>query len=128
MLNSPFKFLDAYKKEDKELFFGRDEEVKLLYNTVNTTKLLMVYGASGTGKTSMIECGLRNQFSTLDWEALSIRRNQHIYASFFEQINLLLSEKFGNQMASSKSIIILRLNNLATINSHIGRPMGMASR
>lgn len=110
MLNSPFKFLDAYKKEDKELFFGRDEEVKLLYNAINTTKLLMVYGASGTGKTSMIECGLRNQFSALDWEALSIRRNQHIYASFFEQINLLLSEKKKISLAKNKEGILMPEN------------------
>lgn len=110
MLNSPFKFLDAYKKEDKELFFGRDEEVKLLYNAINTTKLLMVYGASGTGKTSMIECGLRNQFSALDWEALSIRRNQHIYASFFEQINLLLSEKKKISLTKNKEGILMPEN------------------
>lgn len=93
MISSPFKFLDSYKEEDKDLFFGRKKEVEELYEKINTTKLLMVYGASGTGKTSLIECGLRNSFSELDWEAVNIRRNQHIMASFFEQFNLHLSEK-----------------------------------
>ena len=93
MIRSPFKFLDSYQETDKDLFFGREDEVKNLYDAINATKLLMVYGASGTGKTSIIECGLRNQFSPLDWEAVGIRRNQHIYASFFEQVNLRLSEK-----------------------------------
>lgn len=65
MVRSPFKFLDSYQESDKDLFFGREEEVKDLYERINATKLLMVYGASGTGKTSIIECGLRNQFSAL---------------------------------------------------------------
>jgi len=27
-MNSPFKFLDAYEKEDKDIFFGREKESK----------------------------------------------------------------------------------------------------
>ena len=31
MRKSPFKLLEAYGKEDKEIFFGRDEETEALY-------------------------------------------------------------------------------------------------
>ena len=51
-MNSPFKFLDAYTAKDKDLFFGRDKEVKELYNKVLMTSLVLVYGKSGTGKSS----------------------------------------------------------------------------
>ena len=30
-MTSPFKFLDAYTKEDKAIFFGRDNEIEELY-------------------------------------------------------------------------------------------------
>ena len=30
---SPFKFLDAYDRNDKDIFFGRDKEIELLYYT-----------------------------------------------------------------------------------------------
>jgi hypothetical protein len=74
----PFKFLDAYKREDKAIFFGRDEEKKALYEMILQTDLLVVYGASGTGKTSLIECGLANCFETHDWLPINVRRGLNI--------------------------------------------------
>ena len=46
----PFKFLDAYNKADTDIFFGRDEEVEALYQMTFQSDILLVYGASGTGK------------------------------------------------------------------------------
>ena len=61
-MNSPFKFLDAYDSQDKEIFFGREEEIEQLYKLIFQTNLMLVYGQSGTGKTSLIQCGLANRF------------------------------------------------------------------
>ena len=49
----PFKFLDAYEKKDKKKFFGREEEIEMLYQTTFQTNLTLVYGRSGVGKTSL---------------------------------------------------------------------------
>ncbi len=92
-MNSPFKFLDAYQKEDLDIFFGREKETEALYQALSGVKHLLVYGASGTGKTSLIECGLRNQFSDADWFALSIRKRNNINESVLHAINEALSEK-----------------------------------
>ncbi len=78
----PFKFLDAYNKEDTSLFFGRDEEINALYQMVFQSNLLMIYGASGTGKTSLIQCGLAGRFQSHDWLALFIRRGNNLNNSF----------------------------------------------
>ena len=59
---SPFKFLDAYQKEDGDIFFGREAEVQELYKMSYQTNLILVYGVSGTGKTSIVRCGLANCF------------------------------------------------------------------
>lgn len=59
---SPFKFLDAYTKEDTEIFFGREKEVEELYQKIFNGRILVVYGSSGTGKTSLIQCGLAAKF------------------------------------------------------------------
>jgi hypothetical protein len=90
---SPFKFLDSYQKEDRNIFFGRDKEIEDLYHALSGVKHLLVYGPSGAGKTSIIECGLRNQFSDADWFALTIRRGSDINTSFFHVINEALNEK-----------------------------------
>jgi hypothetical protein len=74
----PFKFLDAYSREDKDIFFGREEEVEALYQMIFQADLLLVYGASGTGKTSLIQCGLAGKFQSHDWLALNIRRGDNL--------------------------------------------------
>ena len=82
---SPFKFLDSYQQEDRDIFFGRDKEIDNLYHALSGVKHLLVYGPSGSGKTSLVECGLRNQFSDADWFALTIRRGNNINAAFFAE-------------------------------------------
>ncbi len=79
---SPFKFLDAYTKEDKDIFFGREKEIEELYQKIFNGRILVVYGSSGTGKTSLIQCGLGSKFEESDWMPLLIRRGVDINTSF----------------------------------------------
>ena len=80
-MKSPFKFLDSYTKDDREIFFGRDREIEELYHRVFESKLMLVYGVSGTGKSSLIHCGLANKFQETDWLPLVIRRGGNIIES-----------------------------------------------
>src|SRR6185437_4006927 len=73
-------------KNDKDIFFGRDEEIEALYEMVFQTPLLLIYGASGTGKTSLIQCGLSGKFKSYDWLPLTIRRGNDINASLEKQL------------------------------------------
>jgi len=91
--NSPFKFLDAYLRTDADIWFGRDKETSELYDALSGVKQLLVFGPSGAGKTSLIECGLRNQFEEEDWFALTIRKGGNIISSVYESINEALEEK-----------------------------------
>jgi len=81
MKKYPFKFLDSYTQNDTDIFFGRDEEIETLYEMVFQNPILLVYGASGTGKTSLIQCGLAGKFKSYDWLALTIRRGTDINIS-----------------------------------------------
>lgn len=85
--SSPFKFLDAYEKEDQDIFFGRDNEVEVLYQMTYQSNLLLVYGMSGTGKTSIIKCGLANKFDKSDWFDIYIRRQENINDSLVRELN-----------------------------------------
>jgi hypothetical protein len=82
----PFKFLDAYTKEDKDIFFGREAEADALYRMVFQTNLLLVYGPSGTGKTSLIRSGLANRFKPTQWLDLYIRRGDDINQSSLDTV------------------------------------------
>jgi hypothetical protein len=80
-MKSPFKFLDSYTRDDREIFFGRDREIEELYHKVFESKIMLVYGVSGTGKSSLIHCGLANKFQESDRLPLNIRRGSNILES-----------------------------------------------
>lgn len=93
MRKSPFKFLDSYTADDKDIFFGRTKEVESLYNMVFKTPLVLVYGLSGTGKTSLVQCGLSMKFEQPDWLPILVRRGKNINASLQEALEKPLVEK-----------------------------------
>lgn len=103
----PFKFLDAYTAQDKHIFFGRKEEIDALYEMVFQADLILVYGASGTGKSSLIQCGLANKFQTHDWLPLPIRRGTDINASLEKAI-----EDAGGKLASDEMDVLDEEDNL----------------
>ena len=75
---SPFKFLDAYAAQDSAVFFGRDDEIEALYRLLGESRLVLVYGQSGTGKTSLVQSGLAKKFSPTNWLPLTVRRGDSI--------------------------------------------------
>ena len=39
----PFKFLDSYTLEDRNIFFGRDKEIEEIFRMLYSGKLILVY-------------------------------------------------------------------------------------
>lgn len=54
----PYKFLDYFEINDVDIFFGRDMEIEEIFSRVISRRLLVIYGKSGTGKSSLINAGL----------------------------------------------------------------------
>ena len=70
---SPYKFLDYYNPEDHDLFFGRDQEIRILQQKFHGTRLLILHGESGTGKSSLIRAGLIPGLSSESYVAVYVR-------------------------------------------------------
>ncbi len=87
MVKSPFKFLDSYTISDRDIFFGRDQEITDLHRKVFESKILLVYGVSGTGKSSLINCGLASRFDESDWLPVNVRRGNNIIESLEDAVN-----------------------------------------
>ncbi len=103
-MQSPFKFLDAYDKEDRLQFFGRDTEIEALYELVFETNLVLLYGASGTGKTSLINCGLANKFQDTDWFAMFVRRRGHMLESLAQGLEAHAIEEIPGLKAITEQL------------------------
>ena len=111
-MQSPFKFLDTYQREDKERYFGRDKETAQLYNAVFASNLTLLYGGSGVGKSSLINCGLANKFYDTDWLPLYIRRTENINAALERGIATALDALATEPIYWQKMPIDARLSAL----------------
>ncbi|MDR3327518.1 MAG: hypothetical protein LBT04_05245 [Prevotellaceae bacterium] len=83
----PFKHLAAYERKDRTFYFGRGKGTDELYQMTFETDLILVYGASGVGKSSLIRCGLANKFKSYEWLDISVRRGNNINDSLTEELN-----------------------------------------
>lgn len=89
-IESPYKFLDSYTEEDRDIFFGRDSEIEEVYKKVFQGQTLFIYGESGTGKSSLISCGLANRFKKSDWLPVKVRRGENINQSLLNELDKLV--------------------------------------
>jgi hypothetical protein len=62
---SPYRGLDRFEDRDKDLFFGRDQLIKSQLAQLSGSNVLLVLGASGSGKSSVVRAGLLPQLSQL---------------------------------------------------------------
>lgn len=58
---SPFRYLCWFRRKDAELFFGRGFQIRELFDKVTaprTAPIILFYGQSGVGKSSLLKAGL----------------------------------------------------------------------
>ncbi len=57
----PYRHLQRFERAHAELFFGRGREIRALYERItdpHAAPILLLYGRSGVGKSSLLEAGL----------------------------------------------------------------------
>jgi len=54
----PYPGLRPFRRDESDLFFGRDEQVDQLLDKLAETRFLAVIGTSGSGKSSLVRAGL----------------------------------------------------------------------
>jgi hypothetical protein len=55
---SPFQGLRPFDEDDADFFFGRDEEADVIIANLRASRLTVLYGPSGVGKTSLLRAGV----------------------------------------------------------------------
>jgi WD40 repeat protein len=76
--DKPFLFLHRYEKKHAEIFFGRSYYIRELYNRITDKKsspIILLYGQSGVGKSSLLEAGLLPRLEETH-NIIYLRRNQ----------------------------------------------------
>jgi hypothetical protein len=68
----PYRYLDYFDVDDHDLYFGRDREIRILASDVIVNRLVVLFAATGTGKTSLINAGVRPRLEP-DYRTLWLR-------------------------------------------------------
>ncbi len=58
---------------DRQLFFGRETEIKELSERILAENITVLFGKSGDGKTSLINAGLKETFRNLNYLPVQAR-------------------------------------------------------
>lgn len=69
----PYKLFDYYTIKDRELFYGRENEVLRTVGEILSTRLLVLFAPSGSGKSSLINAGVRPMLEDRDYATITIR-------------------------------------------------------
>ena len=69
----PYKFLDAYEARDREIFVARNREAQTLVADIISSRLVVLFAKTGTGKTSLINAAVRPRLEELDYRTFHVR-------------------------------------------------------
>lgn len=100
-LYSPFKGLDYFNEEDAKIFFGRGQEIRQLYNIISERNIVLFYGQSGVGKSSLLFAGLKPRMNFKRWNVAYIRRETGV------NLAIKLGEYITNSSLKGKQLVIL---------------------
>ena len=113
--DKPFRFLDYYDVEDSDIFFGREKETRILLADILVSRLVVLFAPTGTGKTSLINAGVRSRLVEQGYATFLVRVHGDPTASTREELfsHIDLKSPEGEHLSD-------QLENVA---EHLGRPI-----
>ena len=87
----PYRELNAFREEDANFFFGRERFNYEFFDKVSKCKLTALVGASGSGKSSVIQAGLLPQLRAAnptekEWVVVTLTPGQDPFARLAEAV------------------------------------------
>lgn len=125
MENSPYKFLDFYTDSvaDQRIFFGREREANILVADVVVNRLVVLFARTGTGKTSLINAGVRPRLEKRGYSTFYIRVEQDPTAATRDSMQDFLEANFhlveNNQEAGSLLAQLWGDEELASLSTQL---------
>jgi hypothetical protein len=71
--SNPYRLLEPFEERDCDYFFGRDHDVVALSELVHRHQMVILFGESGVGKTSLLNAGLSPLLEKEGWIIVSTR-------------------------------------------------------
>jgi formylglycine-generating enzyme required for sulfatase activity len=88
----PFKFLDYYDTDDSVIFMGRERESGRLVDHVLAHRFTVLYGRSGSGKTSLLKAGTLPLLESQGYRTIYVRPLESPDVAIQKVVRALASE------------------------------------
>jgi uncharacterized protein YjbI with pentapeptide repeats len=88
-IRSPYKGLEAFTEADAGKFYGREETIERYAKLVAQVPLVPIIGASGSGKSSLVQAGLipyLKQGAPSNWQILTMRPGRNPFDALAQAI------------------------------------------
>jgi hypothetical protein len=129
----PVRRLEWFRRDDARIFFGRGRAIRALYDAVtgrSCSPILLYYGATGVGKSSVLHAGLMPRLET-DHDVRYVRREPSLglVGSLRQALVAgpnadLLGEWRAREQVSGKPLVII----LDQVEEAFTRPLQKASK
>lgn len=96
----PYKFLAHYDPEDTDIFFGRETETKILFQFILSRKLVILFGESGVGKTSLLRAGIMPKLWNENYKIAYTRVYEAPLVSIHKAILETLDRDFNSSISA----------------------------
>ena len=121
---NPFPGLRPFSTEESHLFFGREGQSEDILTALSATRFVAVMGSSGSGKSSLIYCGvipiLQGGFITnagSSWKVISFNPGDQPIISLSKAIAHSLYKEANSEMNETVTEIILRRSSQGLIEA-----------
>jgi WD40 repeat protein len=104
--DEPWPGLESYTEDDAGLFYGRETEAEELFRLLRRDVLTVIFGPSGTGKTSLLQAGLFPRLASQHFFPVPVRFDySHATASLAGQVRAAFSQalaRYGIEQESQE--------------------------
>ena len=119
-IKNPFPGLRAFNLMEKHLFFGRDGQSEKVLELLTSNRFIAIIGPSGSGKSSLINCGIIPQlYGGYLYEAGSRWKIARMHPGYspIESLSITLTESFTSPDKKPEQIesLIMECEELAAI-------------
>jgi hypothetical protein len=83
LLDGPYKGLSYYEEVDAPFFFGRERETQIVVAKLRSSRLTVLYGQSGVGKSSLLRAGAARELMEIARENVERRGTPRLVVAVF---------------------------------------------
>ena len=129
LTTTPYKFLASYDIADRDIFYGRDAEVEAVAGAVKRHKVIIINGASGSGKSSLVNAGIIPRLTDNGYSYVAFREYSDPLAQFAHVVGLPYGSSLQKTAIGTNGAPELPQQAAAAVASRIenietGKPQG----